>query len=237
MALVLIGTSSLVKLQVILTRIIIFKNNNMRSLFFVCFLAIVLCLPLSLNSNIFELNSALAVNNTHSYTNPLTVTSFSGWFGNLLVQIQGIVGWLAVVMIIIGGLVYVTSGGSPAQTAKGKAIVLTSLIGFAVAVAAPSLLKEVKDIATLGAGGGPPTAISGAKTIQEIVTDVMQFLLVLVGVSSVISFIIGGIMYITSGGDQTKADSGKRVVTYSIIAVCVSGASLMIIKQVLALLS
>lgn len=198
----------------------------------------IFCVPFSLSTPHLEINSAYAteINLTHNYENPLSVNSFTDWFENLLVGIQGIVGWLAVIMIIVGGLVYMTSGGSQTQTTKGKAIIVAALIGFAVAVAAPSLLREIKDLAAAGGTGGAPGVISNAKTIQEIVTDVMSFLLTLFGILALISFIYGGFNYIASGGDQNKADNGKAIVTYSIIAVCVSGASLIILRQVLQIL-
>jgi len=209
-----------------------------KALIVLCSISLFLLLP-SFNITYLELNTASAVapNVTHNYANPITVTSFSGWFANLLSAIQGIVGWLAVIMIIVGGMVYITSGGSQTQTARGKAIVVTSLIGFAVAVAAPSLLKEIRDLSAAGAGGGAPTVIAGAKTIEDTVTDVMEFLLTIVGILAIISFVIGGVQYITSGGDQTRADTGKKTIVYSIIAICISGASLVILRQVIHLLS
>ncbi len=209
----------------------------MKLIFSAIFLLILFCAPFSLNYEKLQINSASAGPNlTHDYQNPLRVNSFTNWFENLLVSIQGIVGWLAVIMIMVGGIVYMTSGGSQTQASRGKAIIITSLIGFAVAVAAPSLLREIRDLAAAGAGGGSPSVIASAKTIQEIVTDVMNFLLALIGVLALISFVYGGFTYITSDGDQAKADKGKSVVTYSIIAVCVAGASLIILRQVLLIL-
>ncbi len=210
----------------------------MRFLFSTLFLIMILFAPFSLNHKNLVTNSVSAtdVNLTHNYENPLLVDSFSAWFEHLLVSIQGIVGWLAVIMIIVGGLFYITSGGSQTQASRGKAIIVTALIGFAVAVAAPSLLREIKDLASAGAGGGSPSVIANAKTIQEIVTDIMSFLLVLVGILALISFSYGGFSYITSGGDGNQANKAKSVVTYSIIAVCLSGASLIILKQVLQVL-
>lgn len=173
----------------------------------------------------------------YSYENPLQVGSFTEWFGNLLVSIQGIVGWIAVIMFMIGGMVYITSGGSQSQTTRGKAIITTSLIGFAIAVAAPSLLLEVKNIAEAGLSGPATNVIATAKPIQEIVSDIMTFLLVLIGVVSIISFVYGGFTYITSNGNQTSIEKGKSVVTYSLIAVSLAGASLIILRQVIAILS
>ena len=173
---------------------------------------------------------------SYSYDNPLgTTNSFSDWFGNLLVSIQGVVGWLAVIMIVIGGLIYITSGGSVRQTTLGKTIVVYAMAGFAIAVAAPSLLREIRDIASAGLGGGP-SIISTAKPIQEIIADVMDFLLTAIGMLAIVGFIIGGILYISAGGDMQKADKAKKAVFYSTIAIVVSGAALIILRQVIQIL-
>ncbi|MEA1926349.1 MAG: pilin [Patescibacteria group bacterium] len=173
---------------------------------------------------------------TFDYNNPLNnVTSFTGWFSNLLISIQGIVGWLAVIMIVIGGVVYITSGGSVQQTTMGKSIVIYAMVGFAIAVAAPSLLREVRDIAAAPPVPAPGL-ISGAKPIQDIVSDFMDFLLTGIGMLALIGFVVGSILYISAGGDTTKAERGKKAALYSLIAICVSGAALIILNQVIALL-
>lgn len=170
-----------------------------------------------------------------NYPSAVTVGSFTHWFYNLLIAIQGIVGWLAVIMIVIGGLVYLTSGGRSTQITLAKAIITFALIGFAIAVAAPSLLREIRDIAAGGVGGGPDL-IADAPLIVDIVTDVMNFALTIVGLLAVIGFTISGIMYISAGGDSLRAQTAKRMMLYSIIAVVVTGASLIILKQVIRLL-
>ena len=170
-----------------------------------------------------------------NYGDPLTVTSFSDLFGNFLVNVQGVVGWLAVIMIVIGGIVYITSGGSPNQITLGKSIVVYAMTGFAIAVAAPSLLKEIRDIASAGLAGGPGL-IATAKPVQAIVTDVMDFLLTAIGMLAIIGFIIGGILYISAGGDTQKADTAKKTVFYSTLAITISGAALIILRQVIQIL-
>ncbi len=169
------------------------------------------------------------------YPNPLTVNSFTQWFSNLLVQIQGIVGWLAVIMIVVGGMIYLTSGGRATQITLAKTIITFALVGFAIAVAAPSLLREIRDIAAGGVGGGGEL-ITNATPIVDIVTNVMNFALTIIGILATIGFIISGIMYISAGGDSLRAQTAKRMLLYSVIAVAITGASLIILKQVLQLL-
>lgn len=169
-----------------------------------------------------------------NYENPLTVNSFSEWFRNLLVNIQGVVGWLAVIMIVIGGVIYITAGGSVRQVTLAKSIIIFALVGFAIAVAAPSLLREIGDIATTGAPVGD--LIATATPVPVIVGRVMDFLLTLIGMLALIGFVWGGIIYLTSGGDATRAQNAKRAVIYSIVAICISGAALIILRQVIQIL-
>jgi hypothetical protein len=169
-----------------------------------------------------------------NYENPLTVNSFSEWFRNLLVNIQGVVGWLAVIMIVVGGVIYITAGGSVRQVTLAKSIIIFALVGFAIAVAAPSLLREIGDIATTGAPVGD--LIATATPVPVIIGRVMDFLLSLIGMLALLGFIWGGIMFLTSGGDANKAQIGKRAVFYSIIAISISGAALIILNQILEIL-
>lgn len=171
-----------------------------------------------------------------SYSNPLTVDSFSEWFRNLLVNIQGVVGWLAVIMIVVGGVIYITAGGSVRQVTLAKMIIIFALVGFAIAVAAPSLLREIGDLATAGIPAGPGL-IASATPVPVIVARVMDFLLTLIGMLAIVGFVWGGIMYLTSGGDSNRAQTARRAVIYSIIAICISGAALIILRQVIEILS
>lgn len=183
---------------------------------------------------------SIAAMATHNYTNPLAdgagpVTSFSRLFGNLLAAIQGAVGWLAVMMIVIGGLIYITSGGSVKQATLGRTTVIYAMVGFAIAISAPSLLREVREIASAGVGGGP-SIIATATPVAEIIGNVMNFLLTAIGMLALIGFIIGGILYIAAGGDVQKADRAKKAILYSIIALTISGAALIILRQVIQIL-
>lgn len=201
------------------------------------FLFVILLLMLSAVALFSFVPSSHATIQGPNYPNPLTVGSFTHWFYNLLVAIQGIVGWLAVIMIVVGGLVYITSGGRSTQVTLAKTIITFALIGFAIAVAAPSLLREIRDIAAGGIDGGNANLIRDATPIVDIVTNVMNFALTLVGMLAIIGFTISGIMYISAGGDSSRAQTAKRMMIYSIVAVTITGASLIILRQVIQLLS
>lgn len=171
-----------------------------------------------------------------TYQNPLKVNSFTELVKHFLTQVQAIVGWLAVIMIVVGGIVYMTATGRSKQIELGKTILTYALIGFALAVAAPSILKEIFDLASLGEGTTSSNVIQEAKDIRAIVADIMTFTIALVGAISAVAFVITGFQFIAAGGDSGRADKARKGLTYAIIGVTVAGASLIIVKQVLILM-
>ena len=54
-----------------------------------------------------------------------------------------LVGALAVIFIIIGGIQYVVSAGDPKKTAQAKNTILYAIIGVVLAVAAGAIVKFV----------------------------------------------------------------------------------------------
>jgi hypothetical protein len=73
--------------------------------------------------------------------------------------------------------------------------------------------------------------IAGGYMLRKVL-----IVLFIIGVFALISFVIAGFKYLTSGGDRSKADSAKRIILYSIIAVLVSGSGVIIIRQVFKIL-
>ena len=170
------------------------------------------------------------------YQNPLEVNSFTALIGGFLSTLQGIIGWLAVIMIVVGGIVYITSAGRTSQLELGKKILTFALIGFALAVAAPSILKEIMNLASGGEGSTDNNVISQATDIKDILAGIMHWVISLVGVIAIIGFVVSGLNFIVAGGDTGRADKARKGLMYSIIGVVVAGMALLLLKQVLILL-
>lgn len=168
------------------------------------------------------------------YYNPLNAKTFTEWAETVLTSVQSIVGWLAVIMLMIGGIVYLTSAGTN-QATLGKDIITTALIGFAVVIAGPTLLKEIKDVASTS-GSNSSNAIDNAKDIKSIITSVLEFLLASMGTLSLIGFAVGGIFYLTAFGDKGKAETGKKMAINSLYAIALAGGGLILVNQILSLL-
>jgi len=62
----------------------------------------------------------------------------------------------------------------------------------------------------------------GGINARNLVTSIMGWLTFVVGVISVVFIIIGGIRYITSGGDAEKVKKAKNTVLYACIGLAVA---------------
>ncbi|KKR20457.1 MAG: hypothetical protein UT50_C0017G0017 [Candidatus Moranbacteria bacterium GW2011_GWA2_39_41] len=73
-------------------------------------------------------------------------------------------------------------------------------------------------------------------SITGIITNVMNWLLMLVGIIGVIGFAISGILYMTAAGDEGRLGSAKSAMTFSIIGVIVAIIGVVVIKAAQGLL-
>lgn len=62
--------------------------------------------------------------------------TFEGGIGNILYAVYGVIGILAVVFIIIGGVNYSISQGDPGKTKKARDTILYAAIGLIVVLSA-----------------------------------------------------------------------------------------------------
>lgn len=168
-------------------------------------------------------------NQVISFRNPLEFDTVEGVLGAILDALQGIIVTLALVFIVVGAVLYVTSAGNDKQIELAKNAILASMIGLALGIAAPSFLKE---IATILGWGETPSSVSGATGILGILLNVLNFLLSILGVLAIIMLIIGGFMYLTSAGNDEMIDRGKKILIWSIVGVLVALGSLIIVNQI-----
>jgi hypothetical protein len=137
---------------------------------------------------------------------------------------------LALIFIILGGILYITSYGSEKRITRAKLCITSAIIGLAITLAAPSFLLEIKKIF------GIDTGDSHALTLLEISSNVLSFLLSIIGILAIISLVVGGMMYMTSFGDTKKVETGKLIVKNSIIGIIVALSSLVIVNEIARLI-
>ncbi len=76
--------------------------------------------------------------------------------------------------------------------------------------------------------------VSGAEgTVNDIIATVINIFSLIVGVVSVIMIIIGGLKYITSGGDSGNVSGAKNTILYAIVGLVIVALAQVIVKFVL----
>jgi hypothetical protein len=204
----------------------IISIKNMKNFFVLVF---------SILGLLFTINTSLAdtspTSYSYNYQNPLTHGTLTEVIEAMLSAIQNVVGALGIAFLVIGGIMYITAGGKDSQLTLAKNTIISALIGLTLAIGAPSLLKEIKDIA-----GGSPTAIP-ATSFGDILMNVLNFVLGIIGTLAILTFIYSGLIYLRARGDASQVESAKKLALYSIIAVLISGGSLLIIETVINLMN
>lgn len=162
-------------------------------------------------------------------SNPISYTSVEDVGMEVLTFLRQVVGVLAVVFIVIGGILYITSRGDTGQTETAKKAITAACIGLALVLAGPSFVEtiyvDILDSQTLTA---PEDPIS----IPEIAMNVLEFLLSVAGTLAVLAIVYGGITYFTAAVDTKQADTAKQIILYSVVGIVVILLSLSIVKWV-----
>lgn len=70
--------------------------------------------------------------------------------------------------------------------------------------------------------GGTGQAAAGSPTVEQLIANVANILLFIVGAIAVIMIIISGIRYVVSQGDSGAVKSAKDTILYSVIGLVVA---------------
>ena len=90
-----------------------------------------------------------------------------------------------------------------------------------------------------GVVGCIPTSITSSlssKTVKDILVNLLNWLLGIVGVIALIGFVVSGIQYIVSTGNDKMMESAKKNMMYSLIGITVALAAYVIIRAIDAIL-
>ena len=172
------------------------------------------------------------------FDNPIEIDSVSELLDSILNNMMGLIVVIAVIFIIIGGILYMSSAGNETMVKRAKQTWTGAVVGLAIALASPTFLKQIKEILNSNSttGGSVDAWVNKALPIKEIAMNVLEFLLSVFGVLAIIALVIGGGMYLTAYGDEKKIDSGKKIITYAIIGIVVALSALVVTRQIASLI-
>ncbi|MEK7080594.1 MAG: hypothetical protein AAB925_02045 [Patescibacteria group bacterium] len=79
--------------------------------------------------------------------NPLRWDTFEGLLLNgIIPAVAGLVGALSVIMIIVAGILFLTSAGSPERIGTAKKALIYAIVGIVIALTAGAIVITLKSI-------------------------------------------------------------------------------------------
>lgn len=93
-----------------------------------------------------------------------------------------------------------------------------------VPVMAPAVVgASAKTQLCQGATGTNTCTKAGEQNnLKVVITNVVNILLFIVGAVSVIMIVVGGLRYVTSGGDNSAVSGAKNTILYAVVGVVVA---------------
>lgn len=79
-------------------------------------------------------------------TNPLSATSFKGLLCQIASGVGELIAVLGTIMLIVAGILYLTSAGSPEKITKAKTAFIYAIAGIAIGVAASAIVNVVMEV-------------------------------------------------------------------------------------------
>ncbi len=127
---------------------------------------------------------------------------------------------------------------------KIKQILKISVVGLmliAIGLITPTSVladEDKKDVAPEGVSsltldGITPDEIKNNKIDNPTIKNGINLLLYIVGTLAVVMIIVGGLKYVTSGGDSGKVGEAKNTILYSIIGLIVAILAFAIVNYVI----
>lgn len=166
---------------------------------------------------------------TGPITNPISANSISELFLRIMKYFSSIAGALAVLFIIIGGVMYMVSGGNKSIMDKAKNTLVYAIVGLVIVVAAPLFLSDV--LMVLKGGGA-----TGMSALSTVALNVLRILLSIVGILGIIGLLNAAVIMFIASGYEDQMKAARKALSYSLISIAIAGGSLVLIQVVIALI-
>ena len=140
-----------------------------------------------------------------------------------------IVGLLSVVYVIISGIKYIMSRGSPDEVAKAQTGIMNALAGLAISVVSIKFVAFLAGQFSDGNGGQSAngldlTTLPNPQGVASgtIVPTLLTVVFTIAGALSFLFLVIGGFGYVSSQGDPQRIAKAKSTVTYALVGIIVA---------------
>lgn len=144
---------------------------------------------------------------------------------SILTRLAGVV---AVAALIVAGFKYTLSHGNPQKASGALTSIIHALSGLAVAVAATLLVETIYRRLTSGAA-----IDDGLPKVEPSLTDTIGFVMLIIGLISVLMIVLQGMRYALSRGNAEKTAAARNGIIYSLVGAVVALSSWSFVQFVL----
>ena len=187
------------------------------------------CDPSNISSKVCNPLNKLGVNDV-----PSLLVKFLNDFG-------GIIGLLAIAMLVYAGLRMVTANGDKKVIDQSKRTVTYSILGILAAVFAYAGIAAIENFIGVQDvnydSDQLQNPLGNYADLKDFTQKMIVQVLMVIGLVSLAMIIWNGFMYLTSRGDKTKIDNAKRGLTWSILGLILALFAYTIIKAVATFIS
>ena len=111
----------------------------------------------------------------------------------------------------------------------GLSLIVVPMLAGSYASAATSQESVCEGIGLASTSSGC-TEDPNSPTVNSTIKTVVTLLSFVVGILSVIMIMVGGLKYITSGGDSAKVTSAKSTILYAVIGIVITVLAQVIVR-------
>ena len=174
-------------------------------------------------------------NNTNNtslqITNPLRADTFTKLFVLIANWVAGIVATFAILVVMIGGIQYMTSGGDEKKIGQARKTVTYAVVGLTIALLSWSLMRELQIILGVQERVEPVTDLP-TPYIETVIVNAINWLAGIVAIVSVLIIVISGVLWVTAGGDEERIKSSRKWLIGGIGGLIIALAAWAIVRVV-----
>jgi hypothetical protein len=159
--------------------------------------------------------------------NPDSVGGISTFIWKIVLNVLGIIlrviSYIAVIFIVYGGFLYLTSSGNAENIARALKTIMNASVGFAISLSAFAIQNFISSSLIGSYATDPETGIGGLvkQNAGEILIGGLNAAYFIAGAIAVVMIIIAGLSYVTSSGDSGKVVKAKNTILYAVIGLAV----------------
>lgn len=140
-----------------------------------------------------------------------------------------LVTWITMIFMIVGGYLYIASGGNPDLLERAKKTITGAIIAFILIIMSKAIVAFIES-------GLSKYQTTLSTDLVGALRDVINLMLFPVGLIGVLGLIAGGYQYMTAAGNPDQIGKAKKTILYSIIgliAIIISWAVIYFIARFL----